>query len=93
VAPVVFLTVVVGIIAASDFKRIGKVGLLAMVYFEIASSIALAVGLLFGNLSGVGKNLGSVIASAGAAKGAAAAVKTAGRFARHLRAVPAQRLS
>jgi len=77
VAPLVFLTVVIGIIAAGDFKRIGKVGLLAMVYFEIVSSIALAVGLVFGNLSGVGSNLGSVTASAGAAKGAAAAVKAA----------------
>ncbi|MFB9265313.1 cation:dicarboxylate symporter family transporter [Bradyrhizobium erythrophlei] len=77
VAPLVFLTVVVGIVAAGDFKRIGKVGLLAMIYFEIVSTIALAVGLAFGNLSGVGRNLGSVTASANAAKGAAAAVKTA----------------
>ena len=67
VAPLVFLTVVVGIVAAGDFKRIGKVGLLAMLYFEIVSTIALAVGLLFGNLSGVGKNLGTVTASANAA--------------------------
>jgi len=77
VAPLVFLTVVVGIVAAGDFKRIGKVGLLAMLYFEIVSTIALAVGLLFGNLSGVGKNLGTVTASANAAKGAAAAIKSA----------------
>ncbi len=77
VAPLVFLTVVVGIVAAGDFKRVGKVGLLAMAYFEVVSSIALAVGLIFGNLSGVGKNLGSVTASANAASGAAAAVKSA----------------
>ncbi|MFG1425303.1 cation:dicarboxylate symporter family transporter [Roseixanthobacter glucoisosaccharinicivorans] len=77
VAPLVFLTVVVGIVAAGDIKRVGKVGLLAMIYFEIVSTIALAVGLIFGNLSGVGKNLGHIAAPAAAAKGAAAAAKAA----------------
>lgn len=77
VAPLVFLTVVVGIVAAGDIKRVGKVGLLAMIYFEIVSTIALAVGLIFGNLSGVGKNLGHITTPAAAAKGAAAAAKAA----------------
>ncbi|MFG1410126.1 MAG: cation:dicarboxylase symporter family transporter [Pseudomonadota bacterium] len=77
VAPLVFLTVVVGIVAAGDIKRVGKVGLLAMIYFEIVSTIALAAGLIFGNLSGVGKNLGHIAAPAAAAKGAAAAAKAA----------------
>jgi aerobic C4-dicarboxylate transport protein len=57
VAPLVFLCVVVGVTSAGDFKRVGKVGLLAMLYFEIVSSIALAVGLLAGNLLGVGKGM------------------------------------
>src|ERR1700759_3203716 len=41
VAPLVFLCVAVGIVSAGDFKRIGKVGLVAMLYFEVLSSIAL----------------------------------------------------
>ncbi|MGF3026740.1 cation:dicarboxylate symporter family transporter [Methylobacterium aquaticum] len=57
VAPLVFLCVVVGVTSAGDFKRVGKVGLIAMLYFEIVSTIALAVGLLAGNLLGVGQGM------------------------------------
>ncbi|SFL44822.1 cation:dicarboxylate symporter family transporter [Methylobacterium pseudosasicola] len=57
VAPLVFLCVVVGVVSAGDFKRVGKVGLIAMFYFEIVSTIALGVGLLAGNLLGVGKGM------------------------------------
>jgi aerobic C4-dicarboxylate transport protein len=77
VAPVVFLTVAGGILAAGDIKRIGKVGLVAMVYFEVVSTIALAFGMLAGNLFGVGKDLGGLSASANALKGAADAAKQA----------------
>lgn len=73
VAPLVFLTVVLGIAAAGDFKRIGKVGLIAMVYFEIVSTIALAFGLFLGMAFGVGKGIHHVAANAAAAKGAAEA--------------------
>jgi aerobic C4-dicarboxylate transport protein len=57
VAPLVFLCVAVGIVSAGAFKRIGKVGLVAMLYFEVLSSFALAVGLLGGNLLGVGHGI------------------------------------
>jgi len=77
VAPLVFLTVVVGIVAAGDIKRVGKVGLIAMIYFEIVSTIALALGLVFGNLIGVGKGMGLVTAPAAATKGAEAAAHAA----------------
>ena len=77
VAPLVFLTVVVGIMAAGDIKRVGKVGLIAMLYFEVVSTVALALGLLFGNFSGVGKGLGAVSASANAQAGAEKALATA----------------
>lgn len=77
VAPLVFLTVVVGIVAAGDVKRVGKVGLLAIVYFEVVSTVALALGLLFGNLVGVGKGLGHITAPLAATKGAEAATKAA----------------
>jgi len=77
VAPLVFLTVVIGIVAAGDIKRVGKVGLIAIVYFEIVSTIALALGLLFGNLSGTGRNLGHIATPPAATKGAEAAAKAA----------------
>jgi aerobic C4-dicarboxylate transport protein len=77
VAPLVFLTVVMGIVAAGDIKRVGKVGLIAMIYFEIVSTAALALGMVAGNLVGVGKNLGHVTAPASATQGAAAAAKAA----------------
>lgn len=73
VAPLVFLTVVTGIISAGDFKRIGKIGLIAMIYFEIISTIALVWGMAIGLLSGVGKGVGIVELSAVAKSGTASA--------------------
>ncbi len=57
VAPLVFLCVVIGVTSAGDFKRVGKVGLIAMLYFEIVSSLALGVGLIAGNLLGLGQGM------------------------------------
>src|SRR6201996_9721369 len=50
IAPVIFCTVVHGISSMGDLKRVGRVGLKALVYFEVVSTIALAVGLLVGEL-------------------------------------------
>ncbi|MES5100305.1 cation:dicarboxylase symporter family transporter [Agrobacterium sp. BA1120] len=77
VAPLVFLTVVAGIAAAGDFKRVGKVGLIATVYFEIISTIAIVFGLAAAYLFDVGIGMGQTTASAGAAKGAADAAQKA----------------
>src|ERR1700757_771573 len=46
VAPIVFCVVVHGIAGAGDLKKVGRVGLKALVYFEVMTTIALAVGLL-----------------------------------------------
>jgi len=77
VAPLVFLTVATGIVAAGDVRRVGKVGLLAITYFEIVSAIALVLGMVFGHLSGVGKNLDHLAVSTNAATGAATALRAA----------------
>src|ERR1700761_1743081 len=50
IAPVIFCTVVHGISSMGDLKRVGRVGLKTLVYFELVSTIALAVGLLVGEL-------------------------------------------
>ncbi|MGD0958520.1 MAG: C4-dicarboxylate transporter DctA [Methylomonas sp.] len=55
IAPVVFCTVVLGIAGAGDIKETGRVGIKALLYFEIVSTIALALGVLIANLLKPGK--------------------------------------
>ena len=59
IAPIIFCTVVVGIAGMEDMKKVGRTGGLALLYFEIVSTIALAVGLVIVNLvqPGVGMNV------------------------------------
>lgn len=59
IAPIIFCTVVVGIAGMEDMKKVGKTGGLALLYFEVVSSIALIVGLVIVNLvqPGAGMNV------------------------------------
>src|SRR5580765_8246159 len=59
IAPIVFCTVVVGIAQMSALKELGRIGLRAMIYFEVVSSLALAIGLIVVTLvePGVGINV------------------------------------
>jgi aerobic C4-dicarboxylate transport protein len=59
IAPIIFCTVVVGIAGMEDMKKVGKTGGLALLYFEIVSSIALVVGLSIVNFiaPGAGMNV------------------------------------
>jgi len=50
IAPIIFCTVVVGIAGMEDMKKVGKTGGLALLYFEIVSTLALIVGLVIVNL-------------------------------------------
>jgi len=50
IAPIIFCTVVVGIAGMEDMKKVGKTGGLALLYFEVVSSIALLVGLVIVNV-------------------------------------------
>lgn len=45
IAPIIFLTVVIGIGGMGDMKKVGKIGGKALIYFEIVSTIALAIGI------------------------------------------------
>src|SRR5258708_1507769 len=58
IGPIIFATVVVGIAKVNDMKEVGRVGLKAIVYFELVSTLALAIGLVVVNLvkPGVGIN-------------------------------------
>jgi aerobic C4-dicarboxylate transport protein len=55
IAPVIFCTVVHGIASMSDLKRVGRVGVKALVYFEAVSTLALLLGLIVGELVQPGK--------------------------------------
>jgi aerobic C4-dicarboxylate transport protein len=59
VAPIIFCTVIVGIAGAGDMKTVGKAGLVALVYFEVVSTLALVIGLVIVNLvqPGAGMNV------------------------------------
>jgi aerobic C4-dicarboxylate transport protein len=59
IAPIIFCTVVVGIAGMEDMKKVGKTGGLALVYFEVVSTLALVVGLVIINVirPGAGMNI------------------------------------
>ncbi len=50
IAPIIFCTVVVGIAGMEDMKKVGKTGGLALIYFEVVSSLALIIGLVVVNV-------------------------------------------
>lgn len=57
IAPVIFLTIVIGIANMSDLKKVGRVGGKALLYFEIVSTISLAIGLIVVNVTKPGAGL------------------------------------
>jgi aerobic C4-dicarboxylate transport protein len=57
IAPVIFLTIVLGVAHTGDLKRVGRVGLKALVYFEIVTTFALAIGLVVMNLVRPGEGI------------------------------------
>jgi aerobic C4-dicarboxylate transport protein len=57
IAPVVFCTIVSGIAGMQDMKKVGRVGLKAIVYFEILSTVALIIGLIIVNIIQPGKGM------------------------------------
>jgi aerobic C4-dicarboxylate transport protein len=58
-APIIFGTIVVGVARMGSLKEVGKVGVKALVYFEIVSTLALVIGLVVVNVlkPGVGMNI------------------------------------
>ncbi len=59
IAPIIFCTVVIGIAGMEDMKKVGKTGGLALLYFEMVSTLALIVGIIMVNLvqPGTGMNI------------------------------------
>src|SRR3981189_3401717 len=57
IAPIIFCTVVLGISGSEDLKKVGKTGGLALLYFEVVSTLALLVGLLIVNVARPGAGM------------------------------------
>ncbi|MGC1889152.1 MAG: C4-dicarboxylate transporter DctA [Stellaceae bacterium] len=57
VAPIVFCVVVHGIAGAGDLKKVGRVGVKALIYFEVMTTVALIVGITLAFLIGPGRGM------------------------------------
>src|ERR1700739_4502654 len=57
IAPIVFVTVVVGIAKLTDAKEVGGIGLKAIIYFEVLTTIAMFIGLIVAHVLQPGAGL------------------------------------
>ena len=63
IAPIIFVTVVVGIGKLNDTREVGRIGLKAIVYFEIMTTLAMLIGLVVGHVVQPGAGLNADPAS------------------------------
>lgn len=63
VAPIVFCVVVHGIAGAGDLKKVGRVGVKALIYFEVMTTVALVLGLVLAWVVGPGHGMNVDVAS------------------------------
>ena len=68
IAPVIFLTVVLGVAGAANARKVGRVGARAILYFEVVSTFALIIGMIVVNVlkPGAGFNIDPATLDAGA---------------------------
>lgn len=71
IAPVIFLSIVLGIAGAGDLGKAGKVGLKGLIYFELVTTLAIIIGLLTGNILRPGSGLSSLATQPGSVTPAA----------------------
>ena len=90
IAPVIFCTVVTGIAGMESMKAVGKTGAIALLYFEVVSTIALIIGLCVVNLlqPGVGMNVDPAALDASAISAYAEQAKSQGIIAFLLDIIP-----
>jgi aerobic C4-dicarboxylate transport protein len=55
IVPIIFLTIVLGIGGMGDLKKVGRIGVKSLLYFELVSTLALAIGIVVGYLAQPGK--------------------------------------
>ena len=63
IAPIIFCTVVHGIASMGDLKKLGRVGLKSLVYFEVVSTLALIIGLVVVNVLKPGAGFNATVAT------------------------------
>ncbi|KRW50144.1 C4-dicarboxylate transporter [Aeromonas allosaccharophila] len=90
IAPVIFCTVVTGIAGMESMKAVGKTGAIALIYFEVVSTIALIIGLCVVNLlqPGGGMNIDPAALDASAISAYAEQAKSQGIIAFLLDIIP-----
>ena len=68
IAPIIFCTVVLGIAHVGDMKAVGRIGVKALIYFEVVTTFALIFGLVIGNIvkPGAGFNVNPETLATGA---------------------------
>ena len=62
IAPVIFCTIVHGIASMGDLKKVGRVGLKALLYFEVVSTFALLIGIVVAEVAKPGAGFGANVA-------------------------------
>jgi proton glutamate symport protein len=82
IAPLLFSTLVVGIAGHADLKQVGRMGIKALVYFEIVTTLALFIGLAAINISQAGK--GVTLPPAAKAEAVAASKEPAADMVLHI---------
>lgn len=76
IAPVIFTTVVIGIARMGNMREVGRVGIKALIYFEVVSTIALAIGLIVVNIYRPGAGINADVSSLEAASAYTNGVKS-----------------
>src|SRR6516164_8752047 len=68
IAPLLFSTLVVGIAGHPNLRQVGRMGIRALLYFEIVTTLALFIGLAAINISGAGIGMAQAVAENGKAQ-------------------------
>jgi aerobic C4-dicarboxylate transport protein len=57
IVPIIFFTIILGIVGAGNMKKVGRVGGKAIIYFELVTTVALIIGLIVANVIQPGHNI------------------------------------
>ncbi|WP_257906690.1 cation:dicarboxylate symporter family transporter [Campylobacter lari] len=57
IGPIIFLTIVLGVVSLESLKQVGSIDAKALLYFEVVSTFALAIGIFMANIMGPGKGM------------------------------------
>jgi aerobic C4-dicarboxylate transport protein len=63
IAPVIFFTIVLGVAGVGDLRRLGRVGLKALLYFEVVTTLALGIGMVVANVFKPGRGMNVDVSS------------------------------